>query len=282
MSSEPSVRPPNLLSLPDGPIVEVLRHLDGRSLVTLQRTASYFNEKHPLTRLPLVQHVARENLLGVCRSTAEAERFRRRSWAERLYLEKSAAVGFDRQHCEAAGFNFHFAADRSALHGVSLGGMGPKLLLSDASTASHPVLRWQLRVRGNTAVEFGVVPVALELNHQALHKCLSAPEDADVRAIGFCSQITAGSLLPLKAPVMRGTVIDVLAWRGHMEVVLRYPEDAKEIAWHNGQPVRKPYRGPSELRLEQDFCDSYDLRLALTSWAKGAFDVLHSGFDFDP
>ncbi len=76
MSSEPSVRPPNLLSLPDGPIVEVLRHLDGRSLVILQRTASYCNEKHPLTRLPLVQHVARENLLGVCRSTAEAERFR--------------------------------------------------------------------------------------------------------------------------------------------------------------------------------------------------------------
>ncbi len=88
---------------------------------------------------------------------------RRRSWAERLYLEKSAAVGFDRRHCEAAGFKFHFAADRSALQGVSLGGMGPKLLLSDASTASHPVLRWQLRVRGNTAVEFGVVPVALEV-----------------------------------------------------------------------------------------------------------------------
>lgn len=31
-------------------------------------------------------------------------------------------------------------------------------------------------------------------------------------------QITAGSLLPLKAPVMRGTVIDILARRGHVEV----------------------------------------------------------------
>lgn len=31
-------------------------------------------------------------------------------------------------------------------------------------------------------------------------------------------QITAGSLLPLKAPVMRGTVLDVMACRGRLEV----------------------------------------------------------------
>lgn len=39
--------------------------------------------------------------------------------------------------------------------------MGPKLLVSDVSTAQQPVLRWQLRVRGNTAVEFGVIPADL-------------------------------------------------------------------------------------------------------------------------
>ncbi len=33
-----------------------------------------------------------------------------------------------------------------------------------------------------------------------------------------CLQITAGSLLPLKAPVMRGTVLDVMACRGRLEV----------------------------------------------------------------
>lgn len=41
--------------------------------------------------------------------------------------------------------------------------MGPKLLVSDVSTASQPVLRWQLRIKGNTAVEFGVIPAALEV-----------------------------------------------------------------------------------------------------------------------
>jgi hypothetical protein len=39
--------------------------------------------------------------------------------------------------------------------------MGPKLLVSDLSTADQPVLRWRLVVRGNTAVEFGVVPLSM-------------------------------------------------------------------------------------------------------------------------
>lgn len=42
-------------------------------------------------------------------------------------------------------------------------GMGPKMLVSDLSTAEQPVLRWRLSVRGNTAVEFGVVPLCLEV-----------------------------------------------------------------------------------------------------------------------
>lgn len=52
-------------------------------------------------------------------------------------------------------------ADGSALRSVLLAGMGPKLLVSDVSTAHQPVLRWQLRVHGNTAVEFGVIPADL-------------------------------------------------------------------------------------------------------------------------
>ena len=60
-------------------------------------------------------------------------------------------------------------------------------------------------------------------------------------------QITAGSLLPLKAPVMRGTVLDIVARRGRLEVVLQYPPGATEISWQNGQPVQRPYRGPCQV-----------------------------------
>lgn len=99
---------------------------------------------------------------------------RRRTWTERLYLESDAGAGFDRAHCEAAGFRFAFGGPASgggaqqapAPRGVRLLGMGPKLLLSDATTASQPVLRWQLRVKGNTAVEFGVVPAGLEVRRR--------------------------------------------------------------------------------------------------------------------
>ena len=42
---------------------------------------------------------------------------------------------------------------------MGLARMGPKLLVSDKSTADQPFLRWQLQVRGrNACVEFGVVP----------------------------------------------------------------------------------------------------------------------------
>jgi hypothetical protein len=58
------------------------------------------------------------------------------------------------------------SSDDSFLH-IKLEGMGPKLLVSDVSTADQPVLRWRLAVRGNTAVEFGVVPLCLEVSQQS-------------------------------------------------------------------------------------------------------------------
>ena len=76
---------------------------------------------------------------------------------------------------------------------------------------------------------------------------------------------------------MRGTVLDIVARRGHLQVVLHYPADAKEISWHNGQPVQRPYKGPSQLRFEQDFGADYDVKLAVTSWAKATFEVLNTG-----
>jgi len=155
--------------------------------------------------------------------------------------------------------------------------MGPKLMLSDKTTADQPVLRWRLRVRGNSAVEFGIIPVNLPRTHTALHKCQGVPDAPEDRCVGFCSQITAGSLLPLKAPVMRGTILDITARRGRLEIILNYPKDAKEISWHNGHPVQRPYRGPSQLRFEQDFPNTYDVQLAVTSWAKATFEVLHTG-----
>ena len=34
-------------------------------------------------------------------------------------------------------------------------------------------------------------------------------------------------------------------------------------------------RGPEQLRFEVDLATGCDVRLALTAWAKGAFEVLH-------
>jgi hypothetical protein len=223
-------------------------------------------------------------------------------------------------------------ADGSRLLGVRLSGMGPKLLLSDVSTADQGVLRWRLRVRGNTAVEFGVVPVGVEVrgqrcgagrqqrtglwcvrcevpaptcwtwgicprhvgrhappraappqpSHTCLHKGDHAPGRGAERCSGFASAATAGSQLGVRVPVVRGTVLELLARRGRLEVLATYPPGATEASWRNGATVATPYRGPASLRFEVDFPDWYDVRLGATSWAKAQFDVLHAGFELDP
>jgi len=269
---------------------------------------------------------------------------------------------------------------------VRLDGMGPKLLVSDRSTADQPVLRWRLAVRGNTAVEVGVVPLVMQAMPKALHKCW---QSADMRAVqvqqqaqaaqaqaaqgegpssaagaggngnnaaaadgngngngaagaaaelaaaaaeataaagaggadggataaagggsalpalvaarggggandaaaaapapppraeavGFSSGITVGSQLPVRVPIMKGSVVEVLAWRDarRVEFSVQNPPDGHELAWQGGRTVTRPYRGPRDLRLSMDFPDgSGDVKLALTCWAYGAFDVVHT------
>lgn len=71
---EPSA---GLLSLPPLTVLQILRNLDGPSLVALEQTNSYFSRKEPGSRLPLVEHVARKAVLHRCNgSHADAERFR--------------------------------------------------------------------------------------------------------------------------------------------------------------------------------------------------------------
>ena len=155
--------------------------------------------------------------------------------------------------------------------------MGPKLLLSDRSTADQPLLRWRLRVTGNTALELGVVPPCLEVSNNSLHKADSVKGSRTLRCTGFSSQITAGSHLPVKIPVVRGTIVDLVASRGLVQVILFYPSDAQEIKWNReGHPVPAPYQGPRVLRFELEFSESYDVKLAATCWAKASFEVLHA------
>lgn len=61
-------------------------------------------------------------------------------------------------------YRFLRPTTKDAFLHIKLEGMGPKLLVSDVSTADQPVLRWRLVVRGNTAVEFGVVPLCLQVS----------------------------------------------------------------------------------------------------------------------
>jgi hypothetical protein len=124
----------------------------------------------------------------------------------------------------------------------------------------------------------------LQDDDKSLHKChqeekkferLRGPLLDAERPTGFCSSITVGSMLPFKTAIMKGSVVELLARRGRLEILVQNPPDGQELYWHNTRTVPKPYKGPREVRFEQDFSPHHDVKLALTSWAHGAFDVLH-------
>ena len=47
---------------------------------------------------------------------------------------------------------------------------------------------------------------------KALHKC-HQDEVTGERPSGFCSAITVGSMLPVKLPLMKGSIVEILASR---------------------------------------------------------------------
>jgi hypothetical protein len=105
---------------------------------------------------------------------------RRRSWLSQLYIE-DCGVGFANfawsdpaasQQSAQPYYRFTPSSSPESFLHIKLEGMGPKLLVSDLSTADQPVLRWRLVVRGNTAVEFGVVPLCLEVRAPPGHGAL--------------------------------------------------------------------------------------------------------------
>jgi hypothetical protein len=287
------------------------------------------------------------------------------SWLRRLFVE-TCATGFDQQRGVTAGFTFTYDSSKQHLKQVALDSLGPQLLVSDCSTEERSLLRWRVAVRGNTAVEFGVVPVDLQVrcplhnacvlllqarqqhlrvgpycahgplqhllcalklassiirpaaciplipccahgttsctwlayhtpslwsplplrttypslgspatprlstpwhtaalhslppilhphtrlapppqdNAKALHKCQVM--DSEVPPYGMCSNITVGSQLFFKCPLMKGSVVEVMADRERLVYIVHNPHKGKELQWHNTRTVPRPYRwGPS-------------------------------------
>ena len=154
-------------------------------------------------------------------------------------------VGVDRQRAEEHGFEMGAvppgdgSGPAEATTKLELNGMGPKILVSDRSTHDQPMLVWRFIVHGNTAVEFGVVPndEALFDNPKALHRCV-ASSDGHL-PIGFSSIVTVGSQLPLKVTMTKGTIVELVACKGSLSVLLRIPEDGKPLRWENTRT--RPY-----------------------------------------
>lgn len=73
-----------------------------------------------------------------------------------------------------------------------------------------------------------------------MHKCVT--ETNDVLSVGFCSQITVGSQLPFRVPVVKGTIIEVLIRPGKAAFTVTNPTDGWDTRWENNHRVHTEYR----------------------------------------
>uniref|UniRef100_A0A7R9VLT4 F-box domain-containing protein n=1 Tax=Chlamydomonas euryale TaxID=1486919 RepID=A0A7R9VLT4_9CHLO len=283
----------DLLQLPAEVLELVLSRLEAATLVILQRCCKAFRSRDRSTGLTLADKVARDQLIR-WHGPQLAERWRHCTWLERLHIDQAVTL-FDRPRCEKQGFVFTCESSSPAsgaleatsavgqapphscgrVSGVKLDGIGPKLLVSDAVLGTDtPLLRWRLELKGNNAVEFGTIPISLQDQPKALHKCATG-SDGD-RPSGFCSAITVGSMLPVKLPLMRGSIVEILASKGRLRYTVSNPPNGMEMTWQNTVTVPKPYKGPLEFRFEQDLPSGQPVKLAVTCWARAAFNVLHT------
>lgn len=60
--------------------------------------------------------------------------------------------------------------------------------------------------------------------------------------VGFCSQITVGSQLPFKVPVVKGTIVEILVKGGRAKFMVMNPSDGWDVRWENDRRVHSQYR----------------------------------------
>ncbi|DBA82984.1 TPA: hypothetical protein ACH3X1_006761 [Trebouxia sp. C0004] len=170
--------------------------------------------------------------------------------------------------------------------------LGPKLLVSSLTTHDRPVLKWRLRVTGNAAVEFGVVPSSLAKVHLALHKGSGASRIGGYKRrrkgrgdpIGFCSITTGGSTLPFKAAVNEGCIVEIEARQDHVHYLITDPPATQHPVFkHNGYALPADHDDgaqhdscgvPREVRLQHAIFPDCAYQLAATCWANAQLEVV--------
>mmetsp|Transcript_21 Transcript_21/g.46 ORF Transcript_21/g.46 Transcript_21/m.46 type:complete len:388 (-) Transcript_21:144-1307(-) len=258
-----------LLALPKDVLVSNLfARLDGASLGRLACACRALN--------PLAEDAARTacgQTLGALERPQHLWSNSGLSWKQRLDLEDSFA-GFDLDRGERGLFQLGAVAEAEKGPTISLLGMGPKLLVSNVSTAEQRTLRWCVMVEGNTTIEFGVVPLGQQDTDTSLHKANKEELSDGSRAVGFASEYTYGSELSHRAPIFRGSVVDIVARQGRVDYRIWHPDDAKMLCQGDGCSFMAPYMGPKLMEVSQTFPGHYPVKLACTLWARCRMRVL--------
>jgi hypothetical protein len=71
-------------------------------------------------------------------------------------------AGAEERNSDGSGSTADSNTSEQSIRRLRLDGIGPKMLVSAHTTHSAPFLHWRLQLRGNNAVELGVVPEALQ------------------------------------------------------------------------------------------------------------------------
>lgn len=187
-------------------------------------------------------------------------------WYRKLIFH-SMISDFDTEHGAANGFRFH---NYHLLGNVAyLTNDGPKLLLSKYSTQDVPILMLRFFVRGNTAIEFGLVK-----NEESEYNNVNVLHQG-VSQYGVSSHITVGSLLPMHITICKGALVTLAYKRGEFRYSIRHFVNSEQLIWQGNRTVPRPYTGPPEMNGRMVVRDTnIHYRLAVSCWRQTVLQMI--------
>jgi hypothetical protein len=184
------------------------------------------------------------------------------TWTHNLRLLVSQ-IDFD----HVLGQQNNFVAYQETGHSmIALNGMGPKMLVSSASTHDQPIIMMQFTMIGNTAIEIGLIA--------------DNPDNTYTRAnfkdygIGVASKVTVGSYFGTSLVVCKKSVITVVIKGRTFKVLVQHSPDENELVWKNTRTQPAPYIGSTQVQACFQLPNDVNFRVGMCCWAQAKIHMI--------
>lgn len=136
-----------------------------------------------------------------------------------------------------------------------LEGLGPKLIVSEKSTADHDIIIFKFNITSNIALDFGAIPDGTTAMH---HR-------GKTDIIALTTKGTSGSLFEQER-ITKEACITIMLTKGVVKFFIKNKPQKVERICKNNNVYYVNYTGPSEAIIRLNTNPNINYRIGLTVW----------------